>query len=382
MPQNHVDATPRTLIYLGKRFVCEEPSLPARAAFAFRVNADVSARESLLGLGMTPGTVARVFGQGRVLGPEGSLATSSSLASGQVVALVEAQEHPVPSVPNAPNAPGNVSVLNATGNVSTTSVLYEDDFLIAVDKPQDLLVHGDGSGAPTLTDAVQALLNARSASLAGAPVVRAQALQRLDMDTSGVVLFSKHLLFQPLFDALLAGDGSGTSTSRAGKLYVAVVRGVPASLLLEIDNPIGRDRHDARRMRVSPTGKPAFTQVELIARLTGRWAGCSLVAVRITTGRRHQIRVHLAAHGIPVVGDALYGTAVDQRLADDRRFTARNVTTARAARNAAPSLMLHALGEEFVHPLYGSTLSIRSAWPDRFPEPPVMPSSLMTSLHR
>lgn len=394
------DGAPRALSYLGLRCIAPTFGTSGEATFAFPflVGADMLARQALLGLGLPPSAVARLFGQGRVLADGSALTPASRLASGQVVALVEprgsASDAAAGETGGAPSSPARHAAVPA-GHAGAPSgavpaappILYEDDFVVAVDKPQGILVHGDGTGTPTLTDRVQALLDARAAGWPEIPHERVQAVQRLDVGTSGVVLFSKHALFQPLFDALLAGDAApgrggaaGTrdaaACTRAGKLYVAVVRGVPAAPLLEIDDPLGRDRHDARRMRVSPTGKPAFTQVEMVARLGGRWEGCSLVAVRIATGRRHQIRVHLAAHGLLVAGDALYGP--------DRRPASGNNPDRRPASSngRAPSLMLHALGEEFVHPLYGTPVSIRSSWPARFPAPPVAPGTLEASLRR
>ena len=110
--------------------------------------------------------------------------------------------------------------------------------------------------------------------------------------------------------------------------------------------PIGRDRHDARRMRVCRPGqgKPAETRVRRVAEKDGR----TLLAVTLVTGRRHQIRVHLASLGHPIVGDALYGGA---------RSTA--------------GLLLHAWCEELDHPITGERLRLETAWPVRlWPERP------------
>lgn len=191
-------------------------------------------------------------------------------------------------------------------------------------------MHGDGTGARTLTDDVAAWLSAT-----GRPDLRPQALQRLDRDTSGLVLFSLDRTTQPAFDALVAGRGMD-------KRYVAVVEGRLPKGVRRIEQPIGRDRHDSRRMRVSPTGKPSSTVVRPLAWRDGR----TLVAVRLETGRRHQIRVHLSALGFPIVGDALYG---------------------RPGRGGkGPTLMLHALEEGFKHPVTGELVCIRTPWPARF----------------
>jgi 23S rRNA pseudouridine1911/1915/1917 synthase len=205
-------------------------------------------------------------------------------------------------------------------------VVWEDPLALVADKPADLLVHGDGTGAETLSDRVQAHLAAE-----GSRAV-AQAVQRLDVETTGLVLFSKTEQFQPAFDALVAGGAMR-------KRYLAEVSGCFPEGDTVIERPLGRDRHDARRMRVSPTGKASLTRVTQLETRDGR----SLLLVELGTGRRHQIRVHLASLGFPVVGDALYG-----------------------GERSDEGLMLHAWEERFTHPVTGEKLCLRTPWPERF----------------
>lgn len=219
------------------------------------------------------------------------------------------------------------------------AIVYEDDWLLAVDKPAGIIVHGDGTGAPTLTDAVRDHLKQEGRVQAAAQV---QPVQRLDADTTGLVLFSLDKSTQPALDALVAThDGMQ-------KRYLAIVRGhVPASLT-RIDAPIARDRHDARRMRVGTgkQGKSATTLVRVLDTTRRHGANLTLLELTLKTGRRHQIRVHLASRGFPILGDPLYGTA--------------------ANRDGRAPLMLHAAAEVFPHPATGGRLELRAPYPDRF----------------
>ena len=214
------------------------------------------------------------------------------------------------------------------------SLIYEDEVLLAWDKPAGIIVHGDGTGARTLTDVVAAHL-----AVAGRADARPQAVQRLDRETTGLVLFSLDRATQPALDAQVAGHAME-------KTYLAVVAGRVPWAQKTVRQPISRDRHDARRMRVCRPGqgRPAETRVRRVAEKGGR----TLLLVTLVTGRRHQIRVHLASLGHPIVGDALYA----------------------GARSSA-GLLLHAWREELDHPVSGERLSLETAWPARlWPERP------------
>lgn len=212
--------------------------------------------------------------------------------------------------------------------MSDGRLIYEDEVLLAWDKPAGIIVHGDGTGARTLTDVVAAHLAA-----AGRADVRPQAVQRLDRETTGLTLFSLDRATQPALDAQVAGHAMN-------KTYLAVVAGRVPWGEKTVRLPVGRDRHDARRMRVCRPGqgRPAETRVRRVAEKDGR----TLLLVTLVTGRRHQIRVHLAALGHPIVGDALYGGP-----------------------RCPAGLLLHAWREELDHPLTGERLSLETPWPAR-----------------
>ena len=179
-------------------------------------------------------------------------------------------------------------------------VLYCDPWLLALDKPVGIIVHGDGTGERTLTDIASDLMLSFGDGFSASSV---QALNRLDRDTTGIVLFSLDKKTQPAFDRLVAEHG-------IEKRYRALAEGRIDWNEKLIDKPIGRDRHHADNMRISASGKPSRTYVKVLKRMKARKGlpTCSLIDVTLLTGRRHQIRVHLASEGHPLVGDALYGT--------------------------------------------------------------------------
>lgn len=214
-------------------------------------------------------------------------------------------------------------------SLEVAGIIFEDEWLLACDKPAGVIIHGDGTGVETLTDLVRTHLEGEGRTTAAA---QAQAVQRLDRETTGLVLFSLSKDVQPKFDSLVAGHAMH-------KRYVAVVRGMFPADARVIDAPIARDRHDSRRMRVGRTGKLARTHVTCL----DVCGGVSLVACELESGRRHQIRVHLAHVGHPIVGDALYGGGCSRA-----------------------GLMLHALQEEFDHPVTGERLVLSTEWPARF----------------
>jgi 23S rRNA pseudouridine1911/1915/1917 synthase len=176
-------------------------------------------------------------------------------------------------------------------------VLYEDASLIAIDKPAGLVVH------PSYKQASGTMLNAVLWHVRDRAGARPGILTRLDKDTSGVVLVA----LSPDVHAAMQRDGAAGAIR---KEYLAIVAGRPRPRVGTIDAPLGRDPLDRRRVIVTPAGAASQTRYELLAEhdLT------ALVRCELVTGRTHQIRVHLASRGWPVVGDALYG-ARDPRIA-------------------------------------------------------------------
>jgi len=184
----------------------------------------------------------------------------------------------MPTIMREPMYPQQVSL----------EVLYEDDVLLAVNKPAGVVVH------PTYKNATGTLLDTLRARNANSPLF---LVGRLDRLTSGVVIAAKtrgvYVEIQRAW-------------SDAEKDYLAVVRGHVDATRGEIDLPLGTDPADRRRRVVRPDGARSMTRFERLGYSEAH--GVSLLRCRLVTGRRHQIRVHLAARGWPIVGDVVYGT--------------------------------------------------------------------------
>lgn len=214
-------------------------------------------------------------------------------------------------------------------------VLYEDDDLLAVNKPAGMVVH------PSFRNTTGTLMNGLLARAQSWPPGCSPALLgRLDKLTSGLVLVTK----RPAIHAQLQ---RAMAANRIDKEYLAIVHGKPP-LKGTIDLALDRDPWDERRVTVTDRGgQPSVTKYERLATATGYAA----VRCRLITGRTHQIRVHLAAKGWPIVGDAVYGNI---RLKPDT--TGFGITFTRQA--------LHAWRISLRHPKTQQLLSLEAPLPD------------------
>jgi len=234
------------------------------------------------------------------------------------------------------------------------AIVHEDDDLIVIDKPPGLVVHpAAGNRTGTLVNALIAHCGASLSGIGG--VKRPGIVHRLDKDTTGLMVIAKNDRAHRALAAQFADHG------RAGPLergYLAFVWGAPDRPRGTIDKPLGRHPRARERMAVRADGRHAVTHWEVLERYPGidGKPAASLIACRLETGRTHQIRVHLASIGHPLLGDPVYGTGW-------RTKAARLPEAARAALQALGRQALHAylLGVE--HPVSGQHLVFRSALP-------------------
>jgi 23S rRNA pseudouridine1911/1915/1917 synthase len=183
------------------------------------------------------------------------------------------------------------------------SILYEDEYLLAVDKPAGLIVH------PSYGHKSGTLLNALAHYATSWDAGRPSLVHRLDKQTSGVLLVAKSREAHRALAAAMAHTD-------ARKEYLALCYGRMSRPRRLIRWPLGRDPRDRRRVIVRADGSGAVTEVTRIASSRGAARGLTLVRCRLRTGRMHQIRVHLQAEGLPVVGDPVYGEAGWRRVGD------------------------------------------------------------------
>jgi 23S rRNA pseudouridine1911/1915/1917 synthase len=185
-------------------------------------------------------------------------------------------------------------------------IVYEDDDLIVIDKPRGLVVHpGAGHETGTLVNALIAHCGESLSGIGG--VKRPGIVHRLDKDTSGLLVVAKNDAAHQSLSAQFADHGK-TGEMRRG--YLAFVWGVPNRQRGSVDAPIDRHPHAREKMAVREGGREAVTHWEVVESFTGADGKpvASLLSCELETGRTHQIRVHLAHIGLPVMGDPTYGT--------------------------------------------------------------------------
>ena len=234
------------------------------------------------------------------------------------------------------------------------SILYEDNELIVIDKPAGLVVHpAAGHQTGTLVNALIAHCGASLSGIGG--VMRPGIVHRLDKDTSGVMVVAKTDRTHKALSEQFADHGRTGPLERA---YLAFAWGVPDRARGTIEAPIDRHPHSRDKMAVRGKGREAITHWEVKEKFLGTDGKpvASLIECRLETGRTHQIRVHLAHIGHPILGDATYATGFKTKAA-------RLPLPAQDALEGLGRQALHAYLLAFQHPESGKIAQFRSELP-------------------
>jgi 23S rRNA pseudouridine1911/1915/1917 synthase len=251
--------------------------------------------------------------------------------------------------------------LKAMAEEIALDVIYEDEDLAVVNKPAGMMVHagsGQNEDARSRGTLVNALLFRFKKLSATGGDLRPGIVHRLDKDTSGLIVVAKN-------DRAHAALAEMFASRQIKKTYIALVQGAVERAKGTINASVGRDPQRRTRMTAKPLGdaRAAVSHYEVVRRLTNRFGKFTLV--RIETGRTHQIRVHMASIGHPVVGDTLYGGS--GQLTD--QVASQAATSKAARRKADPERLrlgrnfLHAALLEFPHPRTGKLLQLEAPLP-------------------
>ena len=213
-------------------------------------------------------------------------------------------------------------------------VLYEDNDIIVINKPKGMVVHpANGNPDGTLVNAVMAICKDSLSGIGGK--IRPGIVHRLDKDTSGVIIVAKN-------DKAHINLSEQIKNHEVEKTYIALVRGNVPENEATINMPIGRSTKDRKKMAVTKSGKNAVTHFRVLKRHNNY----TLLEVKIETGRTHQIRVHLAEIGFPIIGDSVYSNGKNEWGIEGQ--------------------CLHAKSIRFKHPISNKDMFIEAPLPSYF----------------
>ena len=219
-------------------------------------------------------------------------------------------------------------------------IVYEDADLVVVNKPAGMVVHpAAGNPDGTLVNALLAHCGETLSGIGGE--MRPGIVHRIDKETSGLIAVAKN-------DAAHLALSEQLKDKTMSRIYLAVVRGCPREQEGRIDRPIGRSPKDRKKMAIVPDGRHAATRYQVLERFDG-W---SLLRLELETGRTHQIRVHMASIGHPLMGDCLYSSS-------NTPFESRH-------RDWLPGQLLHAAELRLVHPRTGEKMCFSAPIPANF----------------
>ena len=215
-------------------------------------------------------------------------------------------------------------------------IIYEDADIIVVNKPKGMVVHpANGNPDGTLVNAIMAICKDSLSGIGGE--IRPGIVHRIDKDTSGILIIAKN-------DKAHINLSEQIKKHEIEKTYIAMVRGMVKENEATINMPIGRSTRDRKKMAVTKKGKEAVTHFKVIERFLKH--NCSLLEVKIETGRTHQIRVHLSQIGYPIIGDTVYSNGKNEW--------------------AIQGQCLHAKSLQFKHPITGKKMYLEAELPAYF----------------
>ena len=224
-------------------------------------------------------------------------------------------------------------------------ILYEDKDIIIVNKPKGMVVHpANGNPDGTLVNAIMAICKESLSGIGGE--IRPGLVHRLGKDTSGAIIIAKN-------DKAHINLSEQIKNHEIEKTYIALVRGIVKENEATINMPIGRSTKDRKKMAVNKNGKSAITHFKVLERFPKE--NCTLLELKIETGRTHQIRVHLTEIGYPIIGDEVYSSG-------------KNIWNIKGQ-------CLHAKSLKFKHPITNKEIHIEAPLPEYF-------SSLIKNLEK
>ncbi len=215
-------------------------------------------------------------------------------------------------------------------------IIYEDKDIIVVNKPKGMVVHpANGNPDGTLVNSLLAICKDSLSGIGGE--IRPGIVHRLDKDTSGILVVAKN-------DKAHINLSEQIKMHKVEKKYIALVRGIVKENEATINMPIGRSTKDRKKMAVSKNGKEAITHFKVLQRFQNH--NCTLLEVKIDTGRTHQIRVHMAQIGYPIIGDEVYSNGKNEWNIKGQ--------------------CLHSKSLKFKHPVNGKEMYLEADLPDYF----------------
>lgn len=319
--------------------------------------------------GVSRSRVQLLMDQGDVLVNGEREKASLKLRGGERI-LVTGEPHPAPLKAKAEDIP--------------LDVVFEDADLAVVNKPAGMMVHagsGQSEDARSLGTLVNALLYRFKALSATGGDLRPGIVHRLDKDTSGLIVVAKN-------DRTHAALSELFSSRSIKKTYIALVQGTVEKQKGTINAGVARDPLRRTRMTTRPqdNARTAVSHYEVVRRLSNRFGKFTLVKVRIETGRTHQIRVHMASIGHPVVGDTLYGGPghLTDQVASQAAISKATRRKSEPERLRLGRNFLHSARLEFVHPITKKLLELEAPLPEELetfllrlegPRPPAPPKT-------